>query len=263
MSKWPVGRAALGHAAPQREGSRAPGHSLRRRPLAAAVAASSLLVVAACSYEPVTPASIAGADQIVLDSAPSSARSIGEYLHFVAKVVDKNGMALTEARLAWSSSDTTVMVSDGYGRFRTTGNGTAAAIVGLLDSPSFPKRVAQVVVRQVPDHILFATDIVVFYARGQSTRVDYRVLDRVGSPVVDTTRHIWLTANPSVAGVDGTGLVSAKGDGEVAIALQVGPVTEFFWARVASTVRFGGCATSSDAGTTKCNKVSFSVSTSR
>lgn len=237
---------------------RAPWHRL-----GGVVATTALIALGACSYEPVIPASIAGADQIVLDSAPTTARSIGEYLHFSAKLVDKNGMPLTKARLSWSSSDTTVMVSEGYGRFRTTGNGTAAAIVGLLDSPAFPKRVTEVVVKQVPDHILFATDIVVFYARGQSTRVNYRVLDRVGTPVADTTGHLWMTANPSVAGVDRTGLVTAKGDGEVAIALQVGPVTEFFWARVNSTVRFGGCATSSNAAKTTCNKVSFSVSTSR
>jgi uncharacterized protein YjdB len=218
-----------------------------------------MMAFTACSNDSTGPAPPQAA-QIQLEPASAIAVSLGETIQFTARVLDQDGTALSQIPLTWSSSDTTVLVSEGNGRFRARANGIAFAAVELTNDQRLPKQTAEVVVRQLAARIVFSSDTLTLYAIGQIATIQARVLDALGNDLVGTAAPTWSSADPRVATVDQSGTVTATGDGEILITLQSGEMSKSFITRVAATVRVAGCVSSADiVGTTRCSSVLHTV----
>ncbi len=227
------------------------------------VVLAATLTLVGCADRLVSPLDPSGASQIQLDPSSATPTSLNEIVQFTARVLDRNGAEISAVPLAWTSSDPTVLVSEGNGRFRTRGNGNAIVTVGLAQDNRGPKQTAQVVVRQQPTEIRFSADSLVLSAIGQTVGLQARAFDALGSEYVDAIAKVWRSENPAIATVDNEGTVTAKGDGEVVISVQVGELTKAVVTRVSSTVRIGGCISSADVVGNRCRSVLISVRAER
>jgi hypothetical protein len=237
-----------------------PGPRLRSAQIIRGIAVALLTAVfIACADGPTGPGTPHPA-QIQLEPASATAASLGEIIQFSARVFNQNGAVLSQIPLAWTSSDTTVLVSEGNGRFRARANGTALAMVGLTNDERVPKQTAEVVVRQQAARITSSSDTLTLYAIGQTASIQARVLDALGNDLVGTAAPTWRSANLGVATVDGSGAVTATGDGETVITLQSGQLSKSFITRVSAIVRVAGCVSSADVvGAEKCSSVLLTV----
>ena len=87
--------------------------------------------------------------QIELWPRQTTASALGEVVEFTATVLADGRSQQTDVQLVWTSSDTTVLVSEGNGRFRSRGNGTATVAVAIVGATNRSMRMATVVVQQL------------------------------------------------------------------------------------------------------------------
>lgn len=155
---------------------------------------------------------------IRLSTTTVSFASLHETRDIVATVLDDGGSPLTGVTVSWSSSAIAVATVSSQGRVTAVGNGTAqvTASVAAIEAS------ATVIVQQVPATLTLSPDVLRLAAVGDAARISALVEDAGGSPVVGAL-VAFASADPAIATVDGTGLVTAEGDGATYVTGQVAP----------------------------------------
>ncbi len=222
------------------------------------VALVATLGQVSCGGELLGPPDYLGTYQVALKTNSGTVTSLGEVIQFSVRVLDWNGRPVSASELTWASSDANVLVSEGFGRFRSRANGTA--VVSVTDKDQrFPETTAQVVVQQKASRIQLTPDTLALYAIGHAVALQARVFDSLGGEIVGAAGQVWSSANPAVATVDPTGMVTATGDGQNVVSLQVGSLTQSATTRVSATLLIGGCVSSDDAPGNACSTVPLTV----
>ena len=135
-------------------------------------------------------------------------------------VADQYGNVIASPTLAWSSSDTSVVKVDASGRVWSEAEGEAE-VTAVADTAT--GRVIVVVQQAGASLVLTPTDIVLT-AVGDTVRMEATATDANGYPV-PAPALVWTTSAGSVADVDGTGLVTAQGEGTAGISAESGSAT--------------------------------------
>ena len=175
-------------------------------------------LAAACADGPVepppTPASI------TISPSATTFSALGQTVGLTATVHDQHGTVMADARIEWSSSDASVATVDGAGLVAAAGNGNAmitAASGGVTASAAITVAQAVAAVRVSPDSVTLR-------ALGDTVRLPAEAVDANGHPILGASFE-WSSSDASVAAVDGTGLVTAVGNGEASVAAGSGSVT--------------------------------------
>jgi uncharacterized protein YjdB len=154
----------------------------------------------------------------VVVTAPSNSVPLGGRLEAVATARDANGAILTGRPVAWSSSNPSVaqVASDG-------------TIVGLIVGSTTIHAIIDSKVGSLPISVISATpsSIAIIPASatislGKSAHLIAEVRDQNGNAIPGQSVS-WASANPSIASVSGTGVVTAVNAGSVNITASSGP----------------------------------------
>ena len=183
---------------------------------------SALALYAACATagceDPTPPIPAA----IAVSPATATLKSFGDTVQLTAIVRDEHGSVMSDVSVSWGSNDpsvASVSVSD-TGLVTAKGNGeaTVTASVGSLVGR------ARVTVRQIPAEVVVAPPVDTLVALADTVRLMAVALDGNGHPVKDVSAFLWSSADTAVATVDTVGLVTAAGNGEVAVTATTGAV---------------------------------------
>jgi uncharacterized protein YjdB len=179
---------------------------------------------ATVSGQPGPAAVVASPDSVVLDA-------LGDTARFRAEARTAAGAVIPGAPLTWTSLDPGVASVDGAGLVTSQGAGRGRIVVasgGRADT--VVARVAPVTasVRVLPQLHAFA-------AVNDTFRYAAQALDRRGN-VIPGSVFAWTSLDPSVATVDGAGLVTALGAGDARIVAASGARADTALARVTPTV---------------------------
>ena len=176
------------------------------------------MLMLSCGDGAIEPQPPAPVPTTVTVNPGSAALSIfGETARFTAEVRDQNGQVMAGAAVAWTSSDDAVATVDGSGLVTAAGNGTAT-ITATAGSAS---GTASVTVAQAPDSVAVAPAEATITALGDTLRLSAEAFDANGRAVADA-EFSWESGNASVASVDGSGLVTAAGNGTATITATAG-----------------------------------------
>ena len=171
---------------------------------------------------------------VAIEVAPASETlsAIGDTIRLAAQAFDGRGHAVAAVALGWSSSDTLVATVDSTGLVTAVGNGeaTVTATSGAATSN------AVVTVNQVVAAIRVFPDAATLWLFGDTLRLSASGLDARDNAVADA-EFIWSSDEDSVATVDNRGLVTAVGNGTVAIEAASGSAKASATVRVAQKVR--------------------------
>jgi hypothetical protein len=231
--------------------------------------AGTMILLATCS-DATGPSRPPAVDLIQMEPASFTAHSVGEAIEFSARAISRDGEALQVA-LAWSSSDTSVLVHEGDGRFRTRANGVAVVNVRPAGNSALTWPTATVVVHQLAARLELASgitglsgDTLTLFATGQTATIHARAFDALGVELTGAAAPEWSAANEAVVSVGPSGTVTAKADGETVVTLTAGALARAFVVRVASTFAISGCLTSAEASVAEsCAGTQVSVRSAR
>ena len=142
--------------------------------------------------------------------------ALGATLQLTVEVFDQNGQPIAGAAVTWTSSNTSVATVDATGLVTATGNGTARVTVtaGSVSGS------VEVTVAQVATGIELSPSVDTVLV-GDSLRLAATAEDANGH-VVAGSRFTWSSSNPSVATVDGSGLVRGFAGGTATITATSG-----------------------------------------
>ena len=166
------------------------------------------------AVEPITPTTV------TVSPASASLQSLGEIVQLTATVQDQNGQAMSGITVMWTSGDTELGTVSPSGLVTAVANGTVrvTAKAGSVSGS------ATVTIQQVPADVAVASDSLVLGAIGDTTRVKATFADANGHAIADAGAE-WVSADPAVATVDGSGLVTAVANGTVAVTAAAGSVS--------------------------------------
>lgn len=175
--------------------------------------------LAACGKDsPTEPARVSSS--IVLSSHSVIATAIGQTLQIDATVLDQDNNVLTDATVAWSSSNPAVasvsssglvtVVSGGRAQVSATSGGASAN--------------ASIMVTQVAASVSIAPTSATLASLGESVQLEAEVYDSGNAPI-PVASVTWSSSNPTVATVSSTGLVTAVSNGTARITAESGSVT--------------------------------------
>ena len=138
--------------------------------------------------------------------------ALGEPLQLKATVNDKENQPIPDAPVSWSSSNTSVVNVSPQGLVTARGNGkvTITAKSGAKSST------AEITVVQLATTIEITPAGPLRIIAGRSQQLDATVRDPNNNPIADADVR-WESQGASIATVDSTGLVTAKGDGQTNI----------------------------------------------
>ena len=187
----------------------------RTTTLLAALFAAAL--TASCgddAVEPITPTTV------TVSPASATLQSLGETVQLTATVQDQNGQAMSGITLSWTSGDPQLGTVSSSGLVTAVANGTVTvtATAGSVAGS------ATLTVEQVPADVAVASDSLVLGAIGDTVRVEATFADANGHAIADAGAE-WTSADPAVATVDGSGLVTAVANGTVAVTVTAGSVS--------------------------------------
>ena len=179
-----------------------------------------LVPVLACGgTQPADPEPSAPPVATRLEVWPAAVRlfALGDETLLTARVLDRQGNVLEDEPVAWSTDDPSVAAVDGAGLVTAAGNGSATvtAASGGLDGTAavaVTQQATRVEVAPVPDTLR---------RYGDTVRVAVRAFDANGHPAPASALE-WTTSDSTVAAVDGTGLVTAVGNGSATISAGPG-----------------------------------------
>ena len=194
--------------------------------------ASSLTLcalLAACGGDSSAPAPVVASVEV---SPPTSSKQVGETVQLSATVKDATGNILSGQSVTWSSSATAVATVSAGGLVTanaigsTTISASAGGKTGNASITVLPEPIASITLSTANDTLLV----------GETLQLNATLRDQQGNVV---TRNVtWTSNSPTVASVNGQGLVTAVGDG-------ITTITATADARSANaTIRvFGPCST--------------------
>ncbi|HEX6940766.1 MAG TPA: Ig-like domain-containing protein, partial [Longimicrobiales bacterium] len=192
--------------------------SLLRR----AFLALALLAAAACSDDdPPTGPPAGSGEPTSLEVTPGtvSLHALGDSTHLTATVRDADGDPVSDATIAWASTDTAVAKVNPDGWVRAVANGTADVVA---TSGTLADTVA-VTVEQVAAAITVSPSTLML-AQGDTARLAAVVSDSNGVAIAGAA-VAWTSADEAAATVDAEGLVTAVRAGtETSITATIGAV---------------------------------------
>ncbi len=154
---------------------------------------------------------------------------IGESIVVTVTVLDANDSVIENVSLTWMSDDPSVATVDNQGVITARKNGETRVNVTYGDiSASVAVTVA---VEQLAVRIAVMPNSVLLTAIGESIAVTVSVLDANDS-VIENVPLTWTSDDPSVATVDGQGVITAQMNGETSVTVTHGELS----ASVAVTV---------------------------
>ncbi len=156
----------------------------------------------------------------------------GDALPVAGEAVDANGHAIATAEFAWASSDASVVRVDGSGTVAAVAPGEAE-ITAL--AAGVTGRAALSVVAPVPTAVSVTPDTVALAALGQTTQLAASVRHQAGR-VMGAAEVSWSSSDTAVATVDGSGLVTAVGNGAASVTATAGTVSQSATVTVAQVV---------------------------
>jgi uncharacterized protein YjdB len=169
---------------------------------------------------PVRPTSVA----ITAESVELTA--VGDELELQATLLGADGAAVTGGAITWASrSPGIVLLAGGSGgpvaRVQAVRHGEAwvVAEAGPLSDSLLVR------VRQAPARLVLTGTAGTLRAQGETTQLEADVRDSNDNPIVDP-EVIWSSSDPAVATVDGSGMVSAVGDGHTWITATSGEAAD-------------------------------------
>ena len=168
-----------------------------------------------------------------VEVAPSAdtLAALGDTVRFSAEATDANGHAVAGAEFAWSSSEAPVATVDGSGLVTAAGNGTAT-ITATAGSASGSAAVAVI---QVASAVEVAPSADTLAALGDTVRFSAEATDANGHAVAGA-EFAWSSSEAPVATVDGSGLVTAAGNGTATITATAGSASGSAAVEVMQTV---------------------------
>ena len=177
-----------------------------------------------------TLSSVRGRAEIaVLEPAPTTVAvnpdtlaltALGQTAQLTAEVRDQAGRVMAGVPVSWSSADTLVAMVDSVGLVTATGGGgtTVTAMAGEASGE------AAVTVMQSAGSVL-VTPPVDSVTLGDTLRLVAEAIDETGH-LVEGAQFTWSSSDPSVATVDGSGLVTGVVEGAVTITATTGNAQE-------------------------------------
>lgn len=184
---------------------RLPSHSAL---VAQALTAACVIVIGAC--ENPTPPPIP--TTIVVSPVTATLESLGETVRLTATVHDENGNVMSEVPVTWTTGAPGVATVSSAGVVTAAGNGTAT-VEAATDAAS---GTAEVTVEQRPAEVEVTPPVDTLVALGDTTLLTAVAKDANGHPS-EGVGFAWSSGDDSVATVDGTGLVTAVGNGAVRV----------------------------------------------
>jgi len=152
--------------------------------------------------------------------------ALGDTATISAQLLDAAGFPV-DATPEWTSSDTTVVRVSSDGVVTSVGGGLAS-VQATVDGAG---AVAIVTVRQVVATIDLGLDSIVLPDPGDTLRVTPSAYDRLGAVIAEPV-ITWSSADASVVGVDGAGLMTAAGAGRAHVRASGGSASDSVAVRV-------------------------------
>ena len=164
--------------------------------------------------EPMTPTTVA------VSQTSATFESLEETVQLTATVKNQHGQVMSGVAVTWTSSAPATATVDTSGLVTAVANGTAA-VTATAGSAS---GTAAITVAQVPVGVAIAPDSLDFAAIDDTARVEATFVDANGHALADAGAE-WVSADPAVATVDASGLVTAVGNGAAAVTATAGSVS--------------------------------------
>jgi Bacterial Ig-like domain (group 2)/WD40-like Beta Propeller Repeat len=180
------------------------------------------LLSAACTKKSTTtpPLSDPVATAITLSPTSLTLTSLGESAALTATVLDQNGVAMSTATVAWSSSTTSVASVSVVGVVTAVANGA----VNVVATSGVATATAPVSVEQAADSIAASTTSVQLSSVSDTLRVSAVVFDAGGSVMVNAPL-VWMSSDAAIATVSPEGVITAVGVGNATVVATSGTAT--------------------------------------
>jgi trimeric autotransporter adhesin len=183
--------------------------------------------------------------------------ALGATLDLSAIVEDAGGSPIPGASVTWQTSNPAVVTVDEVGRVTAIGNGAAVVRASAASSASASGSASgsasavvsppvEMVVRQRAANVAITPEgAITLDAEGASATLGVDARDAGGAGIT-SPEVTWVSSDPEVAAVDGSGRVTAVANGTAAITAQVDGVTS---APVQITVARTGASLAIEPGT--------------
>ena len=156
---------------------------------------------------------------VVVLPASDTLEAFGDTVRLSAEAMDANGHAVSGTAFTWTTSSALVAVVDSAGLVTAMGNGRAeiTAASGAVSGT------ATVTVAQQPGAVAVTPSTDTLVAFGDTVRLSAEAVDANGHTVAEVA-FAWTSGDTLVAEVDGTGLVTAAGNGVTTVTAASGGV---------------------------------------
>jgi hypothetical protein len=206
------------------------------RPHRGLLLAASLTVTACAPGDPLRPDGALPASIHLTTDVGTSLASLGDTALVRPRVLDAHGAPLDGVQLRWSARPAGIVQLDGEGVYRAVGNGRVQVVAEIDPGTTGVRPVGywagpiadsvSIEVRQRPARLTLAPVDSAFGTLGASRQLHAQVTDARGNAMLDgPPRLTWLSADPGVLGVDGSGIVRSLGEGTARILVQAGQLT--------------------------------------
>ena len=156
------------------------------------------------------------ARRIVVAPKADTLLAIGDTAVLAVTVTDRRGAVLMGALVDWKSDDSNVVVVDTSGLVIARGPGSTKVTAQVRDLHA----VAHIIVTQKPEQMVVASDSAVRVLEGDTVRLRAHALDARGH-VVRNKPARWQSSDSTIATVDSTGLLTARGPGRTTLRAAV------------------------------------------
>lgn len=157
------------------------------------------------------------ARRIVVAPRADTLLAIGDTAVLAVTITDRRGAVLMGALVDWRSDDTSVAMVDTSGLVIARGPGTARVTARVRDLNA----VANLTVIQKPERMVLASDSALRVLEGDTTRLRAYAVDARGHLIRNKAAR-WQSGDSTIAVIDSTGLVTARGPGRTNLRSSVG-----------------------------------------
>ncbi len=154
---------------------------------------------------------------VAVSPSTGTLEALGDTVRLLAEATDANGHPVAGTVFTWTSGNTLVAMVDSAGLVTAVGNGQTeiAAASGAVSGT------ATVTVAQQPGAVVVTPSTDTLVALGDTVRLSAEATDANGHAVSGTV-FAWVSGDTLVAVVDGTGLVTAVGNGVTTVTAASG-----------------------------------------